>query len=83
MYLFMRVFRTERDARHVILNCPSSELTPAVQAISGNATASETLSITQAQQVKGAAFTSHTVCTVPISIRIQGLRTLVWLSCAL
>lgn len=62
MCLFMWVFRTEQEAQHVILNCPSSELTPAVQAILGNATASQTLNIMQAKQVKGAVFTPHILC---------------------
>lgn len=55
----MCVSRTEQEAWHVILNCPSSELTPAVQTILRNASASQTLNITQVQQVKGAVFTLH------------------------
>ncbi|TSK14499.1 NIF3-like protein 1 [Bagarius yarrelli] len=44
------VVRAEQEAYHVILTCSSSELTPAVQAILDNATASQSLNIMQIQQ---------------------------------
>ncbi|KAB5555285.1 hypothetical protein PHYPO_G00031960 [Pangasianodon hypophthalmus] len=66
------ILRTEQEAQHVILNCPSSELTSAVQAISGNATASQTLTITQVQQppLLGCGQGRHAVLDEPISIAV-------------
>ncbi|KAM9462094.1 NIF3-like protein 1 [Clarias gariepinus] len=64
------ILRTERELQHVILNCPSSELTPAVQVILGNATASQSLNITQPQQppLLGCGQGRHAVLDEPISV---------------
>ncbi|KAK3528611.1 hypothetical protein QTP70_005348 [Hemibagrus guttatus] len=61
--------RTEQEAQHVILTCSSSELTPAVQAILSNATASQSLNITQVQQppLPGCGQGRHAVLDEPIS----------------
>ncbi|XP_027019091.2 NIF3-like protein 1 [Tachysurus fulvidraco] len=66
------ILRTEEEAQHVILNCSSSELTTAVQAILGNASAGQSLNITQVQQLPlpGCGQGRHAVLDEPISTAV-------------
>ncbi|XP_017338492.1 NIF3-like protein 1 [Ictalurus punctatus] len=66
------ILRTEEEAQQVILNCPSSELTPTVQAILGNTTARQSLNIIQVQQppLLGCGQGRHVVLDEPISIAV-------------
>ncbi|KAF4085353.1 hypothetical protein AMELA_G00117310 [Ameiurus melas] len=66
------ILKTEEEAQQVILNCPSSELTPTVQAILGNTTASQSLNIIQVQQppLLGCGQGRHAVLDEPISIAV-------------
>ncbi|KAI5617651.1 NIF3-like protein 1 [Silurus asotus] len=66
------IIRTEQKALQVMLTCPSSGLTPTVQTILGNATASKSLNITQIQQppLLGCGQGRHAVLDEQISITV-------------
>ncbi|KAI5103114.1 NIF3-like protein 1, partial [Silurus meridionalis] len=66
------ILRTEQETLQVMLTCPSSGLTPTVQTILGNATASKSLNITQIQQppLLGCGQGRHAVLDEQISITV-------------
>ncbi|XP_036429206.1 NIF3-like protein 1 [Colossoma macropomum] len=70
------VLRNEEGGQQVILTCPSSALTPVVQTVLGNATASQSLSITQVQQppMLGCGQGRHIVLDEPVSVAVAVQR---------
>ncbi|XP_072524188.1 NIF3-like protein 1 isoform X2 [Salminus brasiliensis] len=70
------VTRTEGGGLQVTLTCPSSALTPAVQTVLGNATASQSLTITQVQQppLLGCGQGRHIVLDEPLSVAVAVQR---------
>ncbi|XP_076856858.1 NIF3-like protein 1 isoform X2 [Brachyhypopomus gauderio] len=70
------ILRNEEGGQRVILTCPSSALTPVVQTVLGNDTASQSLSITQVQQppLLGCGQGRHSVLHEPISLAVAVQR---------
>ncbi|KAK1794280.1 hypothetical protein P4O66_011169 [Electrophorus voltai] len=70
------ILRNEEGGQRVILTCPSSALTPVVQTVLGNATASQSLSITQVQQppLLGCGQGRHSVLHEPVSLAMAVQR---------
>ncbi|KAL6474973.1 hypothetical protein MHYP_G00160130 [Metynnis hypsauchen] len=70
------VLRNEEGGQQVILTCLSSSLTPVVQTVLGNTTASRSLSITQVQQppMLGCGQGRHIVLDEPVSVAVAVQR---------